>query len=49
MYITFEDLREILITDQSSENPGIFIQHMGEVYEPSEIYIDGDGDVVICI
>lgn len=44
MYVNFEDLREL-----ANENSGIFVEYMGRCFEPEEVYIDDDGDVIICI
>lgn len=49
MYLNFEDLRELLLVDQASENPGIFIEHMGKCYEPVDVVVDDDGDIIIRI
>lgn len=50
MYFSFEDIKELKINSKEvAENPGIFIEHMGKCYEPAEIYVDEDGDIIILI
>lgn len=50
MYVSFEDIRKLIVTDQSTaEDPGIFIEYMGRCYEPEEVTIDEDGDIIIRI
>ncbi len=48
MYISFEDLREIVI-NKKLDDAGIFIEHMGQCYEPCDITIDEDGDIIFRI
>lgn len=50
MYISFEDIRELIINStEIAENPGIFVEHMGECYEITDVVIDDDGDIIIVI
>ena len=49
MYIDFEDLKELLLKDEIAENPGIFIEYMGQCYEPEDVVVDDDGDIIIRI
>lgn len=50
MYISFEDIQNYLLkTEEASENPGIFIEYMGRCYEPEDVTVDDDGDIIIRI
>lgn len=49
MYVDFEDLRSLFKNENIAENPGIFIEYMGRCFEPDEIKVDEDGDIIISI
>lgn len=50
MYVSFEDIQNYLLkAEEASENPDIFIEYMGRCYEPEDVTIDDDGDIIIRI
>lgn len=49
MYVTFEELKDLIAKKSDNENPGIFVESMGQCYEPVDIEIDKDGDVIIFV
>lgn len=49
MYINFEDLSRLVHRGKIHENSAIFIEHLGELYEPDDITIDEDGDIIFRI
>ena len=46
MYINFEDLSELVHKGKIYENSAIFIEYLGQLYEPDDITIDEDGDII---
>ena len=49
MYINIEDLSELIHKGKIYESSAIFIEHLGQLYEPDDITIDEDGDIIIKI
>ena len=49
MYINFKDLSILVHGGKIHENSAIFIEHLGELYEPDDITIDEDGDIIFRI
>ena len=50
MYVSFEDIKNYVSkTNAASENPGVFIEYMVRCYEPDDVTIDDDGDIIIRI
>lgn len=49
MYINFEDLAQLVHKEKINEHSAIFIEHLGELYEPGDITIDEDGDIIFKI
>ena len=49
MYINFEDLAQLVHGGKIHENSAIFIEHLGELYEPDDITVDEDGDIIFRI
>lgn len=49
MYVNFKDIKELVTKETGAENPGIFVEYMGKCFEPEEVYIDDDGDIIILI
>jgi hypothetical protein len=50
VYISLSDIRNYILEDEkTSENPGIFIEYMGQCYEPEDVVVDDDGDIIIRI